>query len=151
MDKANFAYNYYLSFMMKKLVFGIIIVSAFACCNNLVEEKIDIKPIEKEVMEIHDEIMPRMSEVVFLTDAIDSIMKQEKDTNKLQELWLIKESLVKSDKDMMHWMRIFESPSQPYDSSSLIYINKEKEKIIMLRALILKSIADANAALKNNK
>jgi succinate dehydrogenase flavin-adding protein (antitoxin of CptAB toxin-antitoxin module) len=137
--------------MMKKLVFGMFIVFAFACSNPLVEEKIDIKPIEKEVMEIHDEVMPRMSEVIFLTDAIDSVMKQEKDTIKLQEFGVIKESLVKSDKDMMHWMRSYKSPAQPYDSISLNYINKEKEKVVKLRALILKSIADANTALKNKK
>lgn len=137
--------------MMKKTVFGLIMIAAFACGNPVVEEKIDIKPLEKEVMEIHDEVMPRMSEVVFLTDAIDSVMKQEKDTMKLQELGLIKESLVKSDKDMMHWMRSYESPAQPYDSTSLNYINKEKEKVIKLRALILKSITDANTALQNTK
>jgi succinate dehydrogenase flavin-adding protein (antitoxin of CptAB toxin-antitoxin module) len=137
--------------MMKKLVFGMFIVFAFACSNPLVEEKIDIKPIEKEVMEIHDEVMPRMSEVIFLTDAIDSVMKQEKDTIKLQEFGVIKESLVKSDKDMMHWMHSYKSPAQPYDSNSLNYINKEKEKVVKLRALILKSITDANTALKNKK
>lgn len=137
--------------MMKKIVLGLITMSVFACCNPVVEDKIDIKVLEKEVMEIHDEVMPRMSEVVFLTDAIDSVMKQEKDTIKLHELGLIRESLVKSDKDMMHWMRNYESPAQPYDSASLTYINKEKEKVIKLRALILKSIADANTALQNKK
>jgi succinate dehydrogenase flavin-adding protein (antitoxin of CptAB toxin-antitoxin module) len=134
---------------MKKTVFGLMMMVTFACGNPVVEERIDIKALEKEVMEIHDEVMPRMSEVVFLTDSIDSVMKQEKDTIKLQELGLIKESLVKSDKDMMHWMRSYESPAQPYDSASLNYINKEKEKVIKLRALILKSIADANTALQN--
>lgn len=148
---ANFAYGYYFSFMMKKIVFGLMMMAVFACSSPVVEEKIDIKVLEKEVMEIHDEVMPRMSEVVFLTDAIDSVMKQEKDTIKLHELGLIRESLVKSDKDMMHWMRSYESPAQPYDSTSLNYINKEKEKVIKLRALILKSIADANTALQNKK
>ncbi len=123
----------------------------FACANPVVEEKIDIKVLEKEVMGIHDEVMPRMSEVVFLSDAIDSVMKQEKDTIKLHKLGVIKESLVKSDQDMMHWMRSYKSPVQPYDSNSLNYINKEKEKVIKLRALILKSIVDANIALQNKK
>jgi hypothetical protein len=137
--------------MMKETVFGLIMMFVFACANPVVEEKIDIKVLEKEVMGIHDEVMPRMSEVVFLSDAIDSVMKQEKDTIKLHKLGVIKESLVKSDQDMMHWMRSYKSPVQPYDSNSLNYINKEKEKVIKLRALILKSIVDANIALQNKK
>jgi hypothetical protein len=134
---------------MKKTVFGLMMMVTFACGNPVVEEEIDIKPLEKEVMDIHDEVMPRMGEVVFLTDAIDSIMKVEKDTIKWKELNLIHEALVKSDKDMMHWMRSYESPAQPYDSTSVNYINKEKEKVIKLRALILKSIADGKAAIQN--
>jgi hypothetical protein len=137
--------------MMKETVFGLIMMFVFACANPVLEEKIDIKVLEKEVMGIHDEVMPRMSEVVFLSDAIDSVMKQEKDTIKLHKLGVIKESLVKSDQDMMHWMRSYKSPVQPYDSNSLNYINKEKEKVIKLRALILKSIVDANIALQNKK
>ncbi|MFN3444532.1 MAG: hypothetical protein ACK44D_02240 [Bacteroidia bacterium] len=134
---------------MKNYIFGFLLMFGFSCSNSVEDEKINIKTLEKEVMDIHDEVMPRMGEVVFLTDAIDSIIKVEKDTIKLKELNLIHEALVKSDKDMMHWMRSYESPAQPYDSSSVNYINKEKEKVIKLRALILKSIADGKAAIQN--
>jgi hypothetical protein len=134
---------------MKNYVLGFLLIFVFSCSNTVVDEKIDIKTLEKELMDIHDEVMPRMGEVIFLTDAIDSLIKVEKDTVKRKELNLIHEDLVKSDKDMMHWMRSYESPAQPYDSSSINYINKEKEKVIKLRALILKSIADGKAATQN--
>jgi hypothetical protein len=134
---------------MENYIFGFLLMFVFSCSNSVEDEKIDIKTLEKEVMDIHDEVMPRMGEVVFLTGAIDSIIKVEKDTIKLKELNQIHEALVKSDKDMMHWMRSYESPVQPYDSSSVNYINKEKEKVIKLRALILKSIADGKAATQN--
>lgn len=121
---------------------------SFSC--NTPAVNTNIKAIEKEVMDIHDDVMPRMGEVVFLTDTIDSMIKVEKDSTKLNELSLIHEALLKSDKDMMHWMRSYESPVQPYDSSTVSYINKEKEKVIKLRAFILKSISDGKTALQNH-
>jgi hypothetical protein len=42
--------------MMKKLVFGMFIVFAFACSNPLVEEKIDIKIDQKATNAVIDEI-----------------------------------------------------------------------------------------------
>ncbi len=133
---------------MKNFVWSCILMPSFSC--NTPAVNTNIKAIEKEVMDIHDDVMPRMGEVVFLTDTIDSMIKVEKDSTKLNELSLIHEALLKSDKDMMHWMRSYESPVQPYDSSTVSYINKEKEKVIKLRAFILKSISDGKTALQNH-
>jgi hypothetical protein len=126
------------------------LIFIFSCNNSAVKENLNIKEAEKEVMDIHDDVMPRMGEVVFLTEAIDSMIKVEKDSTKRDELSLIYEALVKSDKDMMHWMRTYESPMEPYDSNTINYINNQQEKVIKLRALILKSISDGKTALQNH-
>ena len=63
---------------------------SFSC--NTPAVNTNIKAIEKEVMDIHDDVMPRMGEVVFLTEAIDSMIKVEKDSTKRDELSLIHEA-----------------------------------------------------------
>jgi succinate dehydrogenase flavin-adding protein (antitoxin of CptAB toxin-antitoxin module) len=78
------------------------------------------------------------------------LIKVEKDTTKRYELSLIHEALLKSDKDMMHWMRSYETPKEPYDSNAINYINNQKEKVSKLRVLILKSILDGKTALQNH-
>ena len=136
--------------MMRYFVLCCQLIFIFSCNNSAVKENLNIKEAEKEVMDIHDDVMPRMGEVVFLTEAIDSMIKVEKDSTKRDELSLIYEALVKSDKDMMHWMRTYESPMEPYDSNTINYINNQQEKVIKLRALILKSISDGKTALQNH-
>lgn len=133
---------------MKNFVWSCILMLSFSC--NTPAVNTNIKAIEKEVMDIHDDVMPRMGEVVFLTDTIDSMIKVEKDSTKRYELSLIHEALLKSDKDMMHWMRAYETPMEPYDSNDINYINNQKEKVVILRAFILKSISDGKTALQNH-
>ncbi len=134
--------------MMRYFVLCCQLIFIFSCNNPAVKENLNIKEAEKEVMNIHDDVMPRMGEVVFLTYAIDSMMKVEKNTTKRYELSIIHEALVKSDKDMMHWMRGYETPKEPYDSNAINYINNQKGKVSKLRVLILKSISDGKIALK---
>ena len=135
---------------MKNYFWSCLLMIGFSCSTPAVEENTNINAIEKVVMDIHDDVMPRMGEVVFLTDAIDSLIKVEKDTTKRYELSLIHEALLKSDKDMMHWMRSYETPKEPYDSNAINYINNQKVKVSKLRVLILKSILDGKTALQNH-
>jgi hypothetical protein len=39
---------------------------------------------------------------------------------------------------------------EPYDSNDINYINNQKEKVVILRAFILKSISDGKTALQNH-
>ena len=136
--------------MMRYFVLCCQLIFIFSCNNSAVKENLNIKEAEEEVMDIHDDVMPRMGEVVFLTETFDSMIKVEKDSTKRYELSLIHEALLKSDKDMMHWMRSYKTPKEPYDMSDINYINNQKEKVVILRALILKAISDAKTALQNH-
>ncbi|MBP9185669.1 MAG: viral A-type inclusion protein [Bacteroidia bacterium] len=134
------------------IILGLTFFTLGACQNNSDKKVFDekIKSLEKEVLAIHDEVMPRMGEVVQLSYKIDSLVKVTVDTARQNVLSQRYNNLVKADKDMMHWMRGYATPALPYDSSSLKYLLNEKEKVEKLKVLILTSIDEGKAILNNN-
>jgi succinate dehydrogenase flavin-adding protein (antitoxin of CptAB toxin-antitoxin module) len=74
--------------------------------------------------------MPKMSEVILLTHHLDSLGNHAPQQDSLV---MLSSLLKKADKDMMHWMRNYKSPEQPYDTASIQYLQKEKLRVVQLK------------------
>ncbi|WP_247234410.1 viral A-type inclusion protein [Telluribacter sp. SYSU D00476] len=131
---------------------------AFWSCN---QEKDQVQEAEKEVLTIHDEVMPRMDDVMKLKQgltvkiaSLDSMQEDGVSSTTLAEERLkatdLNRQLVLADSLMMEWMYQYRGDSAkalPADQA-LEYFNKEKEKITVVREKTLKSIQEAEGFLK---
>lgn len=121
---------------------------AFASCNHKGVDPVQVKSLEAEVMAIHDEVMPRMGEVVKLADKLDSLVLTSNDSTSALQVKAAAEQLHHADKAMMHWMRNYHKPEEPYDTATINYLGKEKVKVEELRLQILTAIEKGNSIVK---
>lgn len=94
---------------------------------------------EQAVMAIHDEVMPRMGEVVLLAETMDSLALVSRSADSLAYRNAA-ELLHKADKEMMHWMRAYHLPEEGTDSFKLEYLEHQHALVDTLRTHILQAI-----------
>lgn len=101
-----------------------------------------------EVMFIHDEVMPKMSDISKLGKEIKK-KKQELSDSTLIAIYddHIK-ALNEADEAMYDWMHEFELPDQESDVEP--YLIKEKDRIQKVSDMMLSSIANAQKLLDEN-
>lgn len=152
---------------MKNTIYIIAIAMlAFASCKNEVtaEEKALATQIENydalmtEAMEVHDEIMPKMGELMelkgeLLANQPESISQE----SYMEEVSIAAENLKASHDGMMTWMKDY-SEKFPYGDPSpetkeaidekMPVLEKEVEEIKQLRDKTMQAIDDAKALLK---
>ncbi|GAB3165510.1 viral A-type inclusion protein [Telluribacter humicola] len=127
-------------------------------CN---QEKDQVQEAEKEVLTIHDEVMPKMDDVMKLKHnlnakiaSLDSMQQEGVSSNTVAEERLkaadLSRQLVLADSLMMEWMYQYKGDSAkalPADQA-LKYFNNEKGKITVVKDKTLKSIQEAEGFLK---
>ncbi|MEX0813442.1 MAG: hypothetical protein WD048_14585 [Chitinophagales bacterium] len=127
-----------------KKYFALIILALlliFAACNS-VEKKNDkqkkspsqVDYMHKEVIRIHDEVMPRMQEISSLQEKIkrktDSLSSLDNvPTEVIEELKMKKLSLDATAASMMKWMKNYREPKEKTEQEAMQYLEQEKEKI----------------------
>ena len=134
--------NYSSVKLMRIYVFSIWVLMFMAIsCNPSSSQKTNqIAALEKEVLAIHDEVMPRMGQVVMLADKLDSLTQAARNTNDSLTYANIAQQLHKADQDMMHWMRGYKIPEQATDSAVIGYLNHQKALVDSLRVHIYQAI-----------
>lgn len=138
------------------LLYGCCILSA---CSN--PQKDQAEKLEKEVMMIHDAVMPKMGQLVSLESAIskritqlDSIaQKNPKDTSaqaSLKKALQLSTQLKKADDGMMDWMHQYKGDSlkKLAPEEAIKALTNEKIKIEQVSDDMLKSIENAQKLLK---
>lgn len=147
---------------MKKLLCSIFIVTiALALlvgCNGDAEK---VKELETKVMDIHDEVMPKMDVIASLNRELsvkiaelDSLQLEGASSNTLAEERIkaidLKQQLSSSDSLMMEWMYNYNADSASSLSSekALDYYRNEIKKISDVKEKTLRSIKDAELFLK---
>jgi len=106
----------------------------------------EVEKLYKEVMVIHDEVMPEISTIHKLKKKI-----RKSDGESEVSLSLIKE-LDDADESMMSWMSDFGKFRSMDDASSeekIAYLNSEKKKISEVSRIMKKAIADGENYLKS--
>ena len=138
------------------LISGVFLATA---CQN--EEQAQVETLEKEVMMIHDAVMPKMGELVALENAIrkqisqtDSLLKITPNDSALQQLLEqsihLSSQLKQADDAMMDWMHNYRGDSlrKLLPSQAIQAFTQEKIKIEQVSDDMLKSIEETQNFLK---
>ncbi len=138
------------------LISGVFLATA---CQN--EEQAQVEKLEKEVMMIHDAVMPKMSELVTLEGSIskkithlDSLLQITPNDTALQQS--LKQSLTlasqlkKADEGMMDWMHKYKGDSLKKlpPLQAIQAFTQEKIKIEQVSDDMLKSMEEAQNFIK---
>ncbi|MBB6001729.1 hypothetical protein [Arcicella rosea] len=129
---------------MKKILLSVLMLSVVFSCSKSEDKQ---KKMIEEVMAVHDEVMPKMDEIMTLKGQLDSISKVSSDSSKAKELYVALDS---ADVQMMEWMEKY-NPDQVKGKSEeevVKYYEVEKNKIIKVKELTNASIEEAKAFLK---
>lgn len=132
---------------MKKFLPLLVLFLAFACA-----KKDNGDTLVNEVLNIHDEVMPKMGEVMSLRKKVLDKVEGSTNPDELRDIAL---RLEDAQKGMMLWMNDWSKNSAPFvknettQEEKMDYLNAEKERVTKVKDDINNSIAEAKEALKN--
>lgn len=114
--------------------------------------------LHNEVMSIHDEVMPKMGEIMNFKskarvelDSILSLGESELEERKLK-LMEVHAQLTEADKAMMDWMHEFDpNIDSATHEKAIEYFKSEKKKIAEVKEIMLKAIEDSKAVLSEEE
>lgn len=156
---------------MKKIAVLVIVALVVTACNNDKQTTRDAhhpdehamseNPKAKELMDLHDSIMPKMGEILAtrnllenLANDLDSLYKvnPKADLNiQKQNVLAVIDQLEMADKSMMDWMHQYKSDTlETLDASQQdAYITDQRSKMENVKTQTLDAIAKAKETLKN--
>lgn len=123
------------------LLLFLLINSFFIQCKQETPGQIKINQLHESVMEIHDEVMPKMSEIYSLKK---KLTKVESDERVVQLI----EDLEAADEMMMSWMHQYKKPSNT-DDTSFAYLDSQSQAIKEVKDKMLTAISNAQKFLEN--
>jgi hypothetical protein len=109
----------------------------------------EVEILQSEVIGIHDEVMPKMDDIMKLKKSLnDSIQKADSTQKVIIKNHLV--SLEEADRAMMNWMRNYNSQmNEMTNDEKLQYLSSEKESITEVRSQMNSSISQAENYLKD--
>lgn len=141
--------------MVRFFVLGIMIFSISACTTSATEEECTTDLCIKQqaydkVIEVHDEVMPKLSQISDLKGRIEARMNENEDSVVVASWQGLMVDLDVADEAMWVWMRQFNSDLEelPLDEA-LEYLQEEQTKIDVVAEKINSAIGNAEERLKN--
>jgi hypothetical protein len=144
--------NHLLSALLLLFILG-------SCSKEAQRDK--VSDLEAEVMTIHDEVMPQMDEIMTLKSqlskkiqSMDSLQNEGISSNTIAEERIkavdLNQKLNESDKLMMGWMHAYrgDSAKKLSPENATAYFEQEKEKILQVKQVTIKSIQEAKTFLE---
>jgi hypothetical protein len=144
--------------MTGRIIIFLLTAIAFSACDQNADR---VKELEKEVMDIHDEVMPKMGEIMALKKGLtqkvaqlDSMQQEGASSTTLaqerQQALDLASRLSRADSLMMGWMYDYKGDSAKAlpPAEALEYFRIEKDKIIGVQEATTKSIQEARDFLK---
>lgn len=110
-------------------------------------ENTEYSQLYDEVMEIHDDVMPKMRDIHKAKKQI----KKLKNTELTEEISQQITSLDAADEAMMSWMANFKKPKMENMADNITYLKEQKESITQVRDVMLNTIEEAETFIKNNQ
>ena len=109
------------------------------------EQEYILKKLHNDVMQIHDDVMPKMSEIGRLKRQLKDFQKEGKHSEKADSIQLFIYQLQEADESMMNWMGDFKKPDYSnFENAQTIYA-KEKVKITNVKNTMESTIRKAQA------
>ena len=129
---------------------GFVLLGLFfvACSTSTQQSKLqsDIEQMDKEIMDYHDEAMPKMGKLLTLRSKINKQMDTCEDEMLKYSLQQISYNLTKADNDMMKWMHEYKSPG--INDTAMHYLSTQRDIIKNVRNEVFTSIEKAEAVIK---
>ena len=135
----NFVFNIANNNMRGYIILASLLI---ASCNT--PQAPAYKQLYKEVMSIHDEVMPKMSDI----HRAKKRLRKLKDDHNIDLVNEQIKALDDADEAMMSWMHDFEKPNLGSLEKDLEYLTIEKDKINDVSQLMKGVIAEAEALIK---
>ena len=143
---------------MKKYIYSLGMSVIVASC---AQDTDRVTELESEVMTIHDEVMPKMDDIMTLKGklskkilSLDSLQNEGISGNALAEQRIkatdLNQKLNESDKLMMDWMHSYrgDSAKKLKSEQAILYFENEKKKIEEVQQITTKNINDVKAFLE---
>ncbi|HLF64508.1 MAG TPA: hypothetical protein VI603_12180 [Saprospiraceae bacterium] len=135
--------RYHVLFLLSAIV-----VVACAGSQQKTRQK-DIVSLEKNIMQIHDEVMPKMSEIARLIPALETEAKNSNlDSILHQQIAKSIAELNAGDSLMWEWMHNYKMPENVSPDSIHAYLQSEKARISKVRDAMLTGIKNAESLLQ---
>ncbi|MDX1683955.1 MAG: hypothetical protein R3275_01900 [Saprospiraceae bacterium] len=103
-------------------------------------------PLFDEVMAIHDEVMPKVSDMSKLSRELKKEKQNLQDSSMIARYDQRIRELNEAEEAMFDWMRDFDAKRKTDEA----YLKKEKKNIKEVSELMLSSISNAQKLLENN-
>ncbi len=123
---------------MRLLIICIAAFAMFSC--NPQAEKSDLKTLRSEVMDVHDEVMPKMGELRKTEKALRQMASETQDSVQTDELLSAADGIKSANENMMQWMRNYDPSFSGTEEEILAYLKDQKEKIEVVRSDMLTSL-----------
>lgn len=142
---------------MKNAVSAIVICLFISSCT---QDKASVEEAEKEVFVIHDEVMPKMGQLMDLKtglskeiatiDSLTKISTNDSLQKRKEEALALSLALTEADEGMMDWMHNYNGDSLKAlsDTEALNAMSAEKTKISAVREKMIAGIKKAEEFLK---
>lgn len=116
------------------------------------EVKIE-KALYDEVMMVHDEMMPKMENMMSmkgqLKEKLDLLKEEASQTELIQQLETAINSLETADEAMMNWMRQFDPDTDSLSHEEIVeYYTLQKQKMDSVKVVMVEAIENASAKLE---
>ncbi|MCB0845689.1 MAG: hypothetical protein KDE26_20705 [Bacteroidetes bacterium] len=123
------------------LYFITVLIGLVVACQSETNKEPNAAQLAEEVMAIHDEVMPKMSQIFYLKDSLNKYMNHwdslGENPEKITQFKEAVRALEQGDKMMMNWMRGYKMPKEGDNSPETIgYLQMEKEKVEKMRDTI---------------
>lgn len=111
----------------------------------------EIQLLNAEVIAIHDEVMPKMDEVMKLKSKLQQqLMSETIEAPEKQKIQSLIIELEEADQAMMNWMRNYDSLMEgKTEEEKLSYLNTQKESIQSVKEKMLGAISQADSYLNS--
>ncbi len=139
--------------MMKRIFFPLLLlgfVLSFAACDN--SDKEAESKLNQEIMKVHDEVMPKMSELNRMKRQIGEFKDAVPDDNAEMKDSLINAILMlaKTEDNMNDWMGGYKYPNPDIKHEEMMkYLKGKQDTIKQISNEIFMTIAIGNGLLKN--
>jgi len=121
----------------------------FACAGNQNQESTtqnDVVALEKEVIAVHDEVMPKMGDIARLSEVLDSeAMNPNLDSLTHASILQVRAELNAGDSLMWDWMHNYNKPEGAPLDTLKAYLLSEKERVTKVRTTMLEAIRHAES------
>ncbi|MCF8447653.1 MAG: hypothetical protein K9H61_11705, partial [Bacteroidia bacterium] len=103
----------------------------FACNEEPKPNKTELESMDQEILQVHDEVMPKIGKVLSLRKKINNLLDSTSDNFTKDTLQKMSYQLTKADADMMSWMRSYKKPE--VSDTALVYLAQQFVEISMVK------------------